>query len=204
MREENSKNKSSIPGCITAIIVALITATSSPWWYREFLHRFPNKPIEDNPDSEVHAPESDLSITSNQRHNSTTPEEFPGIRSEASNIPIDLGNLENYFNVRRITIQKGYQEAPSQITFIVESKGDFKGSMYAYLYDEDNVKMCPFYAMFCNSFEAIVSFETKAMDWFLYTPDTLADSWVKGEVDRASLTIHSNTSRVELFFVQQY
>ncbi len=116
-------------------------------------------------------------------------------------IQLEWGNLSDYFVISRVNIQGGFGQADSKVNFLVKAKGDFIGSMYAYAYDEDGVKICdPILGLRgCND-EFIIHLSTRSNSSF---DDPLKDFWQKGEADRASLYVPYNTKKIRFVFVQR-
>jgi hypothetical protein len=118
----------------------------------------------------------------------------------SNNPSLDWGNIHDYFKTEKTAFEKGFQKAPSQLSFIVEAQGNFEGKMYAYLYDKDGIKVCPFPDIIpdCSllRYEHSVSFQTKGR----FSTDSYY--WQTKERDKAVLFIPDNVSRVELNFAQ--
>lgn len=185
------KDSSVLSQILIPVTIALLVGGTSPWWWREFIAKDNERfPLPEYPISQPSLP--------------SQPEGENPLLSEPT-IRLDWGNTPQYFLTKKIDLQKGYQQAPSQLTFIVEAKGNFSGSLYAYVYDEDGVKICPVdLGTDCFIYEFFINLSTKSnlLD-SITSSDPYNYLWQSGEVTRASLTIPYNTKEIRFTFAQK-
>lgn len=106
------------------------------------------------------------------------------------------GNVSQYFEIGNCDLKPGYQQAESNFSFVAVAKGDFFGSMVVYFYDSDGVKICPNSIVGCS----VLPYEGSV---YLTTKQASSSSfWSIGERDRASISIPSNTAKIEFSFSQ--
>lgn len=122
----------------------------------------------------------------------------------SSNIPFSRNweNIHDYFKIEEKPFEKGFQKEPSKLSFIVEAKDNFKGKMYAYLYDKDGIKVCDV-GLDCSSIGSkhYVYFPKRSFS-SLSSLSNDSDYWKINERDIGFLSIPNNVSKVEFNFDQ--
>lgn len=202
----NDKIESSaLSQILIPIVIALLVGGTAPWWWEEFVKR----------DGDNHSPSP--SIVPPPQTLPTNPiTAKPNPLNSTSEIRLDWGNVTNFFLIDKVDLKRGYEKALSQLNFLVEAKGNFSGSMYAYVYDEDGVKICSTdLGLECYGYEFVITFSTKSNSFHdIFLSDPLLDDsyggsalfnypWQQGEVDRASLSIPYNAMKIEFVFIQR-
>ena len=183
--DPDSSRKSGCFSNLTALIAALGGGTGIIVLLSFLIQKNPYETSKSTPTSSFNSPRGTPSIQ---------PPPNEPVSSECSNANITWGNLSQYFTVGRCELKPGYQQAESTLSFLVEAKGEFFGSMLVYFYDSDGVKICPNSVVGCSvlPYEKSVYFAAKQNSSF----------WNKGQRDRASISIPSNTSGIEFHFNQ--
>ena len=189
------KEGSTLSQILIRVVVALLVSGTIPWWwpliFREKTINYPppKQTTEDIPNK----PEPPIPVPN------------PGLESP------DWGNLSDYFVIKKVNLKRGYGQGSSELNFLVEAKGNFSGSMYAYVSDEDGVKICSLnLGLECMGYEFVITFSTKSnsllsdpfLDDIYGYNDPFNYTWQKGEVERASLTFPYNAKKIKFVFKQ--
>lgn len=135
---------------------------------------------------------------------SVTPSLYPPTseptRTNSANSNIRWGNLAQYFDIKRVNFQRGFQQASSELSFVAKAKGNFSGNLIVYFYDSDGVKICPSVLDIPHNcsllgYEGYVNFATKSSN-------SNFSFWQANESDRIVISVPSNAAAVELNFNQ--
>jgi hypothetical protein len=163
---DNDKKENNLTTIISTIIVAIVTASTAPWWIQMLINGEITPPPSSSPSPEP------------------LPTKIPPEPPPTKTPQVKFGNVSNYFTINKESINK------SEIQFVVKAKEDFHGFMYANIYNQDGVQVCP---IDCNIIkEFTIRFETDNRG--------LSRSWQQGETDRAYLRLPNNAQTIEVFF----
>ena len=70
--------------------------------------------------------------------------------------------------MKKVSLSKGFAQAPSQLRFLVIANGNFRGVLQAFAFDHDGVKICPFPEFVCMSYAFIVMFASRRIRGQVY------------------------------------
>ena len=127
---------------------------------------------------------------------------------------IDWTNVSEYFTISKISVNKGFKKAKSELKFVLTAKGAFRGILDAFAFDQDNVKiyekfwgersshLTPMFEDNMFKDDILQDIDIEIFDIF-NEKDPRLRSWDQGESQRVMIFFPHNAAKLQIVFSQK-